>query len=232
MRTFFITGTDTGVGKTFFCAGLAKELYSRKINILCQKWVTSGTGQVSEDLLFCYEIMGRRDRACRNGSLEAPYTFSYPASPHLAAQKEGRHIDVTRLMASTDKLSQECDILLIEGVGGLLVPITKSLLLADFVKRFSMPAIVVARAGLGTINHTLLTIEAMKARSIPLAGLVFNDLEPGSDQEIVKDNMEIIKEFCPNVEIFGLIPYKHDLKDDCPAIVKAADFIVTGETTQ
>ena len=229
MGTYFITGTDTGVGKTFFCAGLAKELNARKINVLCQKWVTSGTGEVSEDLAFCYETMGKGERTCRKGSLEAPYTFSLPASPHLAAQKEGEEIDTEILVRSTDKLSRECDILLIEGVGGLMVPITRSLLLADFVKRLTIPTIVVARAGLGTINHTLLTIEAMESRSIPLAGIIFNDLEPDSDPEIVKDNMEIIKEFCPKAKIFGLIPYKHDFNGYCPAIAKAADFLISGE---
>ncbi len=231
MKIFFVAGTDTGVGKTFFCAGLARELYQRQVDVLCQKWVTSGTGEVSEDLAFCYKAMGRSGYSCRQGTFEAPYTFRFPASPHLAAEKEGRQVDIEALLKATEELSRRCEILLIEGVGGIMVPLTRNLLLIDLVKRLHIPVIVVARAGLGTINHTLLTIEALNARSIALAGLVFNDLEPGSDKEIVRDNMKTIKDFCPEADLFGLIPYRHDLTHSCPAISKAADFI-TGDARQ
>ena len=155
-RTIIVTGTDTGIGKTVFAAGLTAAL-----GATYWKPIQSGLdGEFSDS-----------EAALRLGAKHAlpeSYRLTAPLSPHRAAELEGVEIDPDQLA-----IPQTDSTLVIEGAGGLLVPVTRSLLFADLFARWQAPAVLVARTALGTINHCLLSVEAMRARAIPLLGIAF-----------------------------------------------------------
>lgn len=203
-KAVFVTATDTGVGKTFIASLLVGFLRQCGIDAGYQKWLSSG-GHDSADLDFC---MRHNENAAEPGQtdLQAVYCFKYPAAPHLAAELEEREVDPQRIISSFHKYEQQKELVVVEGVGGLMVPLRRNLLLADFLNRLSLPTLVVSRTGLGTINHTLLTLEALRSREIPLLGVIFSDEENIGqyDEILLEDNMRTIAQF-GRVPIFGRI---------------------------
>jgi dethiobiotin synthetase len=157
----FITGTDTDVGKTYVTALIASQLARAGYRVGVYKPAASGclrdeTGLVSEDALALWNAAGRPD------DLEhvCPQRFAAPLAPYLAARQEGRTLDVTLLVRGADFWRERSDILLVEGVGGLLTPITETVYVADLALAFGFPLVVVAKNVLGTINQTLQTLVA------------------------------------------------------------------------
>ncbi len=203
-KALFITGTDTDVGKTMVAALLFAFLHQRGEKVLYQKWVSTGSGTEAEDFSFCCRA-ANLDPAAFDLDLHVPCRFALPASPHLAAEREGRAVDLERIVASFDTLRSRCDLLLVEGAGGLLVPLRRDLLLGDFLARFRLPTLVVARTGLGTLNHTLLTIEALRRRQIPILGVVLNDARPDENELLAADNARTIAETA-GLPVFGRLP--------------------------
>ena len=157
-RAIVITGTDTGIGKTVFAAGLAGALGG-----YYWKPVQAGTEDGTDS-----DTVARLSGLSPERILPEAYRLSTPASPHLAARLDGVEIDPARLA-----LPEVDGPLIVEGAGGALVPLTETLLFADVMARWQAPVIICARTGLGTINHCLLTVEALCARGVPLAGIVF-----------------------------------------------------------
>ncbi len=206
----FITGTDTGVGKTFVTALLAKCLAEKGVDVMVQKWVSTGNSDVSEDCLFIKDMAGLK-QDITPGSPACPYCLDFPASPHLAAEMQHVELDPARIESHMMSLARRCEVLLVEGVGGALVPLNRQVLLMDFVAKIGLPVLIVARSGLGTINHTLLTIEALKTRGLEILGVVLNGLKP-DDPRIVEDNRGVIAGF-GGVEVFGPVP-KVNLPED------------------
>ena len=155
-RTIVVTGTDTGIGKTVFAAGLASALGGAY-----WKPIQSGLDGPFSDSEAARQLgVGQ--------VLPEAYRLTEPLSPHRAAELDGMEIDPARLVPpQTDRT------LVIEGAGGLLVPVTRSLLFADLFADWRAPAVLVARTALGTINHSLLSVEAMRARAIPILGIAF-----------------------------------------------------------
>lgn len=155
-RTIVVTGTDTGIGKTVFAAGLAAALGGAY-----WKPIQSGLDGPFSDSEAARQLgVGQ--------VLPEAYRLTEPLSPHRAAELDGIEIDPARLVPpQTDRT------LVIEGAGGLLVPVTRSLLFADLFADWRAPAVLVARTALGTINHSLLSVEAMRARAIPILGIAF-----------------------------------------------------------
>ena len=198
----FITATGTGVGKTVVSSLLVGCLRDMGLKAGYQKWVSTG-GEVPEDLVFCLRSNNLPlDRAKLD--IMAPYRFALPASPHLAAEQEGREIDPAQIKEIFYHGLADCDVLVVEGVGGVLVPLRRDLLLADFLTSLPLPVLVVARSGLGTINHTLLTVEALRCRKLDVLGVVFSDEQEGMalDDPLISDNMRTIGSMA-GVEIFG-----------------------------
>ncbi len=208
-QAIFITGTDTEVGKTVISSLLLGFLLEKKIKVGYQKWVSTG-GEMPEDLLFCYENNGLQINP-DDLDQQVVFRFLMSASPHLAAEQEGREVDLDKIRQEFGKAVAKHDILLVEGVGGVLVPLRRDMLLADFLADLSMPTLLVARSGLGTINHTLLTIEALRQRGISLLGIVFSDEQQAiaTDDQLVQDNMRTIAEIS-GVEVFGRLPRLDD----------------------
>jgi len=202
-KSLFITGTNTGIGKTVICGCLAKYLSRKGINVGIQKWVSTGNRNTSDDIDYCLSMLGREKEEIDNPLLLHPYTFDFPASPHLAAELEGQEIDIDKIVESYHTLMRRHDLLIVEGVGGVLVPLTRDRLLIDLVADLAIPVLIVTDSGLGTINHTLLTIEALTKRNIPILGMVFN-FAGKEDQIIEADNRKTISRIgkCPS---FGLL---------------------------
>ena len=135
-----------------------------------------------------------------------------PCSPHLAAQVDGVQINPSRLTQTVNKLHERYEGIVVEGAGGLYVPLTpEGYCMIDWMQELAAPVVLVARAGVGTINHTLLSIEAMKARGIKIIGVLFNDLAQ-DDPEIIKDNMEMIYKLS-SIPAIGIIPYQPDIQE-------------------
>lgn len=201
-QAIFITATGTGVGKTLVSSLLLGFLRNQGIAAGYQKWVSTG-GELPEDLLFCLQ---KNDMEFVREKLDSQvvYRFPLPASPHLAAEQAGREVDAGQIQAAFARCAGEHEVLVVEGVGGVLVPLRRDLLLADFVASLRLPVLIVACSGLGTINHTLLTIEALRHRKLKVLGVVFSDEQEGmaADDPLIADNMRTIAETA-GVEVFG-----------------------------
>lgn len=165
-RVIVVTGTDTGVGKTVFAAGLAAAL-----SALYWKPIQAGLEDGSDSGTIA------RLGVPPNHILREAYRLATPCSPHRAAELDGLSIDPARLALPVSKTA-----LVVEGAGGVLVPITRNLLFADQFARWGKPVVLVARTGLGTINHSLCSIEALRARGVPILGIAFVG-EPVEDSE-------------------------------------------------
>jgi len=212
----FIAGTDTGAGKTFITAGLCAGLLREGFRVGVQKWVSTGSRGESPDLefirLFVKTLLG--EGAAESLIFSCPYCFSYPSSPHLASELDGRSVDPEKILSEYDKIRAVTDILLIEGTGGIMVPVTRDLLFADLLQGIKPLTILVARSGLGTINHCLLSLEALRNRGIETAGVVLNAIdskgkEDGTSKVIVRDNRRIISRM-GKAEVFGPVPFTRD----------------------
>jgi dethiobiotin synthetase len=195
-RRFVVTGTDTGIGKTIFSAALAGAL-----NLPYWKPVQSGLEEETDS-----EVVARLAGV---PILPEAYRLVTPASPHLAAEIDGVTID-------PDALTPPEGDLLIEGAGGALVPVTRTLLYADLFARWRIPVIVCARTALGTINHSLLTVEALRARGVPIHGLVFLG-------EAMPDSEAIIAQIA-GVRRLGRLPIIDLLNSETLAAAFSANF--------
>jgi dethiobiotin synthetase len=208
MKSVLITGTDTGVGKTVVCRLLAAYIRGCGLNVITQKWVQTGCS-LSDDIdLHSVNLPVADDLT----DLRVPYSFAYPASPHLAASLEGVEIDIARIVATHAKLTEQYEIVVVEGSGGVLVPITETALLADVAARLNLPIVIVADNKLGCINHTLLTIEAARSRSLRIVGLIFNRIESGGDEVILTDNVRITDRL-GGVPVLGELPCLAESQD-------------------
>ena len=168
-RGLFVTGTDTGVGKTVAACAVLRGLRARGLRTGAMKPVETRGG--AEGPL---DAIARRAAAGAADALDdvCPQRFELPAAPSVAAAREGRSVDVARIEASFEALAVRHDLVVAEGAGGLLVPLTDELDMAGLAARLGLPVLLVARAALGTINHTRLSLEAIDARGLVLAGVV------------------------------------------------------------
>lgn len=201
MSAIFVAGTDTHVGKTHVC-GLFLD-FSRKngSDAGYQKWAATGPEFPPADLEACLR-MARLPSVPELVSSQVVYHFALPASPHLAAEQEGAVIDPAVIRARYKEMLACHELLIVEGVGGLMVPLNRELLLVDLLRELKIPTLVVAKSGLGTINHTLLTLAALRHRDIPVLGVVFSDAVLDEDALLVEDNMRTIAEM-GQVRVFG-----------------------------
>jgi len=210
MSGILITGTDTGVGKTLICGYLAAWLRARGMRAITQKWVQTGCSGRSEDLQVHLRLGGWPEEELETLLADlCPYCFPLPASPHLAAAREGVHVEPERIERAYTKLCSRFEIVLVEGVGGLLVPLTEDMVVADLAARLGLSALVVVRNRLGCINHALLTVEGLRSRGIPPLGLVFNRVDGSGNEELRRDNLRIIA-LLSGVEILGELPHLAD----------------------
>ena len=190
MPTISICGIDTGIGKSMATGLMARYLLEQGKRVITQKPVQTGCAGRPEDIL-------RHRRLMESGWLEedelkltCPYCFSFPGSPHLAARLAGRSIDPESITAATHRLEEKFDWILLEGAGGLLVPLAEELTLLDYLADRNYPLILVTSSRLGSINHTLMSLEIIKSRGLKLAGLIYNTYQGGLS-EIVRDSRQV-----------------------------------------
>ena len=204
MNRFYIVGTDTGVGKTVFSLILMQYFYLRGFNPFYFKPFQTGCVSPTDpemDANFIYKHVPHLE-GCDLAS-SVGYYFRNPKAPYFAARDEKREIDVNGIKNTIEIRSEGYDPLIIEGAGGLLVPVTRDVLIIDTIKLFHAKPILVARAGLGTINHTLLSLEALDRRDIKPVAVIFMD-DADTPEDMIKENMEAVEMFS-HVKVSGWI---------------------------
>lgn len=204
----FISGIDTDIGKTVATGMLARALMAQNVNVMTQKLVQTGVvglenqglnGQkvISDDILTHRQLMQIPLNDFDNDGTTCPYCFSKPASPHLAAAMDNAILNVDNITCATKTLQHHFDVVLLEGAGGLLVPITKECLTLDYIAEQGYPVILVTSGRLGSINHTLLSIEAIKSRGLKLHSLIYNTIHD-SDTDISQSTQEFLQNYLTN----------------------------------
>lgn len=193
MTTYFITGIDTDIGKTYATAFLVDYFKKQQPNqsIITQKLIQTGNVGISDDIKTHRHLTNTPLSQADIDGTTCPYVLSTPASPHLASQIDNITIDTQYIQACTAKLQSIYDTVLIEGAGGVFVPLTNHLLTLDYIANLDYPVILVTCGRLGSINHTLLSLEAIAHRKLPIYALLynhyFNDLNiSDSTQEFLK----------------------------------------------
>ncbi len=197
----FVTGTDTDVGKTHIAALIVRALRATGHRVGAYKPVGSGAVQDSTRGVRWDDIERLRAALGADWPDDAicPQRFLAPLAPPLAARAEGRTVDFDRLISGAEWWLEHADLLVVEGAGGLLAPVTQTETAADLARAIGYPLIIVARCGLGTINHTLLTIEAAQHRGLSIAGVVLNQSHPDDDRTLAEANAE-------EIEVRGAVP--------------------------
>jgi len=222
-RVIAVTGTGTGVGKTVLCAALCAELRREGVDCRALKLVATGVapGTEGEDAVLLRAASAReRPGVPRATGPAAPQgegpavleTLALPRSPLAAATAEGRELDLWSLVRSVEAAAAGCEILIVEGVGGLLVPLTRRHTVRELLRRLDAEVVVAALAGLGTINHTALTVEAARGAGLRLLGVVLIDTEGGTDPEFAAENAAQISAQC-RVPVLGVMPHLPDVAD-------------------
>ena len=214
-RGVFITGTDTEVGKTIVTAGLLRQLRSAGVNAATMKPVQTGAEVSSDGKLTAPDLMVHHKAAEFVATpdetvLMAPYLYEPACSPHLAGRMAGRYPDIGHITDCARQLEARYEVLLVEGAGGVYAPLTESETMLDLMKALGYPVLLVAHRGLGTINHTLLSIEALRTSGLNVLGVVFNEIQNVQPDFIKQDNPKAIQSI-GEVAILGNIDYLTEL---------------------
>ena len=206
----FITGTDTNVGKTVVSAGLALVLRERGMRVGVMKPVATGcVGEgkrlVSGDAVYLFE-------AAENEypSLTNPLRFRNPLAPSVASVIEKKEVPIENLLKAYRQLQKHYDFIIVEGIGGLLVPLTKEYFVANLIHEFGLPLVIVAHGGLGTINHTLLTVDAATIRGFEIRGIVFNRMPRVNFSMAEITNPKVIHDIT-GIPVLGTLPELDDV---------------------
>ena len=190
---YFVSGIDTDIGKTVATGVLAKQLLQQGKSVITQKPVQTGCQNIADDIAVHRKIMGIPMQEADKQKLTMPEIFSYPASPHLAARLDSRALDLHKIRTATQELAAQYEIVLVEGAGGLMVPLTENLLTIDYIRQQGYPVILVTSGRLGSINHTLLSFSALKQYGISLYSLIFNHIHDSKDETVAGDTLEYLK---------------------------------------
>ena len=206
-KGFFITGTDTGIGKTVVAEGLIRALKAKGLSVCPMKPVESGCSRKKGEL-FPPDAVTLLKASGVDETLDAvnPYRLRNPLAPSVAAEIEGIKIEKKKIISACNRFSKKYDITVVEGAGGIMVPIYKKYLFLDLAVDLGLPLLIVARPGLGTINHTLLTIEAARSRGLDIAGIVINYAMKTRNGLPEKTSPEVIEKL-GGVPVLGIVPY-------------------------
>jgi len=222
-RGFFITGTDTGVGKTVIAGALLLVIRSLGISVCGMKPIETGCmksenvvqkaeSRVKDTLLIPADGMFLKEIADMDDSIDVitPIRFEKPLAPFPASEIEGIPVDIDKIKKAFKDLLKKYDLVVVEGIGGLLVPIKRDYFVLDLAKHFGLPIIIVSRPGLGTINHTLLTVNYAMKEGLNVAGIIINYSQSPEKTLTEETNPKVIRQISP-VPIIGIFPYLEDL---------------------
>ena len=208
-KVYFVTGIDTDAGKSIATGALARTWRAAGIRVITQKFVQTGCKNISEDIETHRRIMGIPLQPEDTDGTTCPLLYTYPCSPHLAARIDGRPIDLSRADHSTHQLLEHYDTVLIEGAGGLFVPLDGLYNTIDYIAQRKLPVILVTSCRLGSINHTLLSLEALRTRSINVAAVIYN-LYPSTAATIVNETRDYLQHYLTHYHS-GVTWYELDL---------------------
>jgi dethiobiotin synthetase len=211
----FITGTDTGVGKTHVTASLLAELRRRGVRAAAFKPIACGTGGRHDAEIYAAIMKHEQPLDVIN-----PIHLRHPLAPSVAARLEHTRIDLRRIRACYRQLASTYSIVLVEGAGGLMVPIRDDYFVADLARSLKLPLLVVARLGLGTINHSLLTVRQARGEGLTVRGIVLNDTVGGKRNQAARTNIKIVPELC-GAPLLGIMP--HGTRDRENAVRQICD---------
>ncbi len=209
MKSFFITGTDTDVGKTYITAGLAVTLRKMGLDIGVMKPFAAGTAQKkgfkSEDI----EILSKAAQVNDPENLINPQFFKISASPYTAWKKLKIKPKVSTILSSFKKLSKLHETILVEGMGGVMTPILKDYYITNLIKDMKIPTILVTRSKVGTVNHTIMTVKMCEKYKIPIKGIIINNFDRGYPVKQLTSDLQNLT----GIKVLGSIPFLKDLSD-------------------
>ena len=191
-KVIFVSGIDTDVGKTVATGIYAKKLMEQGFSVITQKMIQTGCKNIADDLLVHRKIQGIDLTAEDLQDDTYPYLFEYPCSPHLAAKLEGREINEKIIEKSTALLAEKYDYVLLEGAGGLMVPYCDEATTLHYIQSNNYPLILVTSGKLGSINHTLLSLEACRSHGVPVLSVMYNGY-PEYDSIISQETQGYLK---------------------------------------
>lgn len=217
LNGIFITGTDTDIGKTIVAGGIAAYLNNCGVNVGVMKPISSGG---TDDAEFLKQIVNLDDPL----SLINPVVLKNPLAPSVAAQLEGIELEFSSIEQAYIKLKNKYDLLIVEGVGGIAVPLNKDKLVTHLIKQLDLPILIVAHLGLGTINHTLLTVAFAQQANLRILGILLNSpsrFTPGLPEQTNPDEIERITK----IPVIGILPYQEEIDLHNPDINFITEFI-------
>ncbi len=206
MKSYFITGTDTDVGKTWIIAGLARAFRNMGINIGIMKPFAAGTLQKTGFKSKDVEILSRAAKVNDPENLVNPQFFPIPASPYTAMKNSEVHVkvNVDLILQNFKKLSSIHDSILVEGIGGIMTPILKNYYVTNLINDLNLETIIVTRTRIGTLNHTIMTCKMAKKYGIHVRGIIINQIDlDGYDVDVLKDDIEDVTGF----SVLGTVPF-------------------------
>jgi dethiobiotin synthetase len=212
----FVTGTDTGVGKTLIAGAIAKILTRKGLKVGVFKPIATGCkrmwdGLVSSDTEFL--------AWCANSNLSlstiTPVAYRTPAAPIVSAARDGTAVDFDKIASAYKDVCQNSDIVIVEGIGGVRVPLTEQFDLLDLAVEFALPVVIVARPNLGTINHTLMTIDCVRAAELKIAGIIVNGYN-AVESTVAEDAAHEVIANCSGVDILAVVPFDETVNIEKP----------------
>jgi len=209
MSVLFVSGIDTDIGKTYATGLLAKALMQQGVKVITQKLVQTGVSinpdngemNIADDIVTHRQLMDIPLQPCDLDFTTCAHRYKKPASPHLATKLSGETLDPDIITSATKRLQVQYDAVLLEGAGGLLVPITENLLTLDYIAEQSYPIVLVTSGRLGSINHTLLSLEAIKSRGLIVHSVIYNHIHDDAEQtdtEIANSTINFLRKYLDN----------------------------------
>ncbi len=214
MKGIFITGTDTAVGKTVIASAIVRVLKARGISVAVMKPIESGCRREGDVLIPSDGVM-LKEMAENDITLEevTPFRFENPLAPMVASEIEGTEVDERVIYDTIKELQEKYDYIVVEGVGGLMVPVKEGLMIVDIVRDTGLPLLIVASNRLGVINHTVLTVEAAKRRGIDIIGVVLNTPNPLRDDISLETNPLVLRRVL-EVPLVGVFPFVNSISKE------------------
>ena len=207
LKSFFVTGTDTDVGKTYITAGLAVTFRKMGLDVGVMKPFAAGTAQKkgfkSEDI----KILSKSAQVNDPENLINPQFFKISASPYTAWKKLKIKPKVSTILSSFKKLSKLHETILVEGMGGVMTPILKDYYITNLIKEMNIPALIVTRSKIGTVNHTIMTVKMCEKYKIPVKGIIINNFDAGYPIKQLTSDLQNLT----GVKVLGSIPFLKDL---------------------
>jgi len=209
LKSLFIAGTDTDVGKTYIGAGLAVAFRKMGIDVGVMKPFAAGRaekkGYKSEDIV----ILSRAAKACDPEKLVNPQFFKIPASPYTAWKTLKTKPKISTILSSFKKLTKLHDMILVEGMGGIMTPILKNYYITNLIKEMKIPTVIVTRSKIGTVNHTIMTCKMCEKYKIPVKGIIINNFDDGYPIPELKRDLQNLT----GIKVLGSIPFIKNMSD-------------------